>query len=95
MTAAAILREWFGVSPSASRLVAALFAADGEAVRHEDLLDACGQTRNGMNLSIKFLRAAMASGSITNVFGVGFRLTTAGLADCRRGLEDASQRRAA
>lgn len=91
---ASILRQWFGVSPSAGRLIAALLKAGGQPVPLWDLCDIAGQTRNGTQLNIKFLRAAMDPDSLVYTPGEGYGLTAAGLADCRRGIADADARAA-
>lgn len=92
VTRSEIFREWFGVNPAAGRLVARLQAADGEPVRHADLLEVTGQTKHGMDMSLKRLRAAMAAGSIISLHGFGYQLSDAGKSDCDRALEDARKR---
>ncbi|MDB5448078.1 MAG: hypothetical protein JWQ97_3395 [Phenylobacterium sp.] len=89
---AEVFREWFAVTPSASRILDALYEASGRVVAHQVLRAVSQQTRNGVELSIKFLRAAMDPGAIANEMGEGYRLTLAGLKDCDRALEDAVQR---
>lgn len=90
--AVATLREWFAVPPSAARLVARLYAAGGKVVEHHDCRRAAGQTTNGINLSVKLLRAAMEPGAIANEHCVGYRLTPTGIADCDRAMADAATR---
>lgn len=92
---AQIFKAWFAVMPAASRLLVALHDAAGEVVPFADLIQASGQTSNGVTLSIKLLRDAMDVGSIRNVNGVGYRLTAVGMADCEAAITDATRERAA
>lgn len=92
---ALIFREWLGVPPSAGRVLAALYLAEGRVVRHADLGAAARQTGNGLALSIKHLRRAMEREAIVCVWGTGYRLGAPGVADCENALADARQRRAA
>ncbi|HYF06362.1 MAG TPA: hypothetical protein VD970_01990 [Acetobacteraceae bacterium] len=93
MTDRAILfAEWFGVGPAAARVCSTLYEAQGAVVPFPALMAAGRQGRNGLNLSIKRLRAAMDPGSIGNVHGRGFYMTEIGLADCHAALRDAFAR---
>lgn len=87
-------RDWFGVRPSAARILAVLYAADGKIIRHADLMSAGGQTQAGTRTSVRDLRAAMDPGSIGCAHGTGFWLTQVGLADCAAALADARRRAA-
>lgn len=89
---AAIFREWFGLGPAAGRLIAALFEADGAVVRLADLAEACGQTINGTNLTLKKARAAMEPGAIPAQRLIGYWMSETGFEDCRRALADAERR---
>lgn len=86
----AALKAWLAVPPSAARVLAAMFAARGEVVPRGDLMASGGQTRAGLELSIKILRAAMDAAAIVNVPTVGFRLTSSGVAECERAVADAA-----
>lgn len=88
----ATFSEWFGVSGTAGRLAATLYAANGQVVRHDDLRLATGQTLKGFNRSLKGLRAAMEPESIINVHGHGYWLSDVGMADCEAALADARRR---
>lgn len=88
---ASAFREWFRVPPAAVRILVALHDAGGETLSFPDLITASGQTANGVNLSIKFLRAAMDPLSIMNVSGVGYRLAEIGARDCEAALADAAR----
>lgn len=92
MTVAEILTEWLGVSPAAGRVAARLYEGGGAVVTYADLMAAAGPTRNGLDLSIGKLRRAMEPGAIANEHGEGFRLTLAGMEDCRAAMRDAQVR---
>lgn len=82
-------RSWFAATPAGTRILVALYDAGGETLTYADLTTASGQTVNGVNLSIKFLRRQMDPGSVMNVSGVGFRLSAIGARDCAAALADA------
>lgn len=87
---ASIYAAWLGVPPAAGRVMAALCAANGRPVSHDDLQAASGQTRNGLYLSIRRLRLALEPGALVNKYAEGFRLTAVGLAERDAALADAA-----
>jgi len=87
-----VLQEWFGVELGSARLAAALFEQNGRWMNKTAMVVASGRSPADMALCLKQLRAAMEPGAVGFAAGAGYRMTEVGLADCRRGLEDAAAR---
>lgn len=89
---AVIFAEWLGIRPAAGRILAALHRRPSAVVSMDALRLAAGQTFNGVNFSLRQLRAAMDPGAIECIFREGHALSPVGVAECELALADAAAR---
>lgn len=83
----------FDLPPSRAKLLLALVAANGKVLTHAQALDAMpprtADDERGFDIvksHISRLRRKLPPSAIANVWGLGYRLTDAGLADVRQAL---------
>ena len=79
-------REWFGLAPSEAAVLIELYVAKGDAVTQTALASASGIALRSVQNCIVTLRLALDSEAIDYERSSGYRLTDAGLAECRAAL---------
>lgn len=85
-------------APSASRILAALYAAKGRPVSTDNLMRAAPnkgyhedeRLRNIVSVYVYYLRKALGKDAIETVYGFGYRLSAKGMAQAAAMLGDAT-----
>jgi uncharacterized protein YjhX (UPF0386 family) len=79
-------RDWFGLQAAQASLLADLHEAQGAIVS----APRAKRVRQALQVQVHLLRRAMDPGAVRTRSGRGYELTEAGLAECRRALDEAS-----
>ena len=76
-------REWFGLRPTAADVLAKLYLAAGGFLTSIELSHAVGALPSAMRFHLSQVRQAMDCEALDSLKGCGYRLSEAGLAECR------------
>lgn len=80
-------REWFGLSPLEAEMLSVLYSAGAAVFTPRALLASRLKTTPGtVPVHMTFVREALETEAIDNEPGRGYRLTDAGMAECRAAL---------
>ena len=79
-------REWFGLTPAASEILAVLYAAKGQTVAPDDLARGAGVSPKAMGFHLFAVRQALECEGLDHEPGQGYRLSEIGLDECRAAL---------
>lgn len=79
-------REWFGLTPAASELLAVLYGARGETVTPDELARQAGVSPRAIGFHLFAVRQALECEGLDHVPGHGYRLSEVGLDECRQAL---------
>lgn len=80
-----VFREWFGLPPAESAVLASLF--DGRAATPAQIATAAEVRAGTVEYLICQLRKSLEAEAIDFVPGAGYQLTEVGVAECRTALE--------
>ena len=76
-------REWFGLTPAGSEILAVLYAAKGEAIAPEELARQAGVSPRAIGFHLFAVRQALECEGLDHLPGHGYRLSEVGLEECR------------
>ena len=79
-------REWFGLPPASSEILAELYAAKGDTVTSAELARRAGVSPNAVGFHLFAVRSALECEGLDHVPGQGYRLSEIGLDECRAAL---------
>ena len=79
-------REWFGLTPAGAQILAALYAARGEALAPDALARHAGVSPKALGFHLFTVRQALDCEGLDHAPGEGYRLSEIGLAECRGAL---------
>lgn len=79
-------REWFGLTPAAAEILAALYAARGASMAPDDLARTAGVSPRAVGFHLFSVRQALDCEGLDHEPGHGYRLSEIGLEECRAAL---------
>ena len=79
-------REWFGLTPAASEILAVLYAAKGQSMAPEELARRAGVSPRSVGFHLFSVRQALECEGLDHEPGHGYRLSEIGLGECRSAL---------